>query len=236
MIRRLTIDWPDARPFADRGDRPIRWLVVSDDVEPALEHEINRTNLGVIDSIVGCGDLEPDYLAFLGDAFGVPLIFVRGNHDRGGRWHASSSVLAPHPLRSGAVLEQDGLPIATLEWPGLRHGDRARHDGTAWVDVLRIARKRARQRLLGRSGPLVVISHAPPRGVGDSAADPYHVGFSGYRWLLDRSRPRLWLHGHVPPASVTTWREQHADTSVLNVTGALLLELRPPGGAAPTGG
>ena len=28
--------------------------------------------------------------------------------------------------------------------------------------------------------------------------------------------------------SVADWRDQHATTSVLNVTGALLLELRPP--------
>ena len=39
-----------------------------------------------------------------------------------GRWHAI-----------------DGLSVAALEWPGVRHGDRRRHDGTAWADVLRVA-------------------------------------------------------------------------------------------------
>jgi hypothetical protein len=72
----LTVPWPDDRPFADRSGQPIRWLVVSDEVDAALGHEINRRALGPLDAIVGCGDLEPDYLGFLGDAFHVPIVLV----------------------------------------------------------------------------------------------------------------------------------------------------------------
>jgi predicted phosphodiesterase len=39
----------------------------------------------------GCGDLEPNYLTILADAFVVPLVAVRGNHDRGATWNATSS-------------------------------------------------------------------------------------------------------------------------------------------------
>lgn len=230
MVRRLTVDWPDPRPFADRGGRPIRWLAVSDDPDPALDHAVNRANLGAIDVIVGAGDLEPDYLGFLGDALAAPLAFVRGNHDRGGRWADSVAVSVPHPLRTGRLHDVCGLTVVALEWPGLRHDGRRRHDGSAWTDSLRVA---ARHRLSGlgrRSGPMVVLSHAPPRGLGDRAADPYHVGFEGYRWLLDRWHPPLWVHGHVPPASVDGWRVSHAGTEVVNVTGAVVIEFRPPTG------
>ncbi len=72
MTRRLSVEWPDQRPFAKRHGEPIRLLAVSDAVDPALEHAINREALGRLDAIVGCGDLEPTYLGFLGDAFGVP--------------------------------------------------------------------------------------------------------------------------------------------------------------------
>ncbi|HYH93501.1 MAG TPA: metallophosphoesterase [Candidatus Saccharimonadales bacterium] len=229
MIRRLSLVWPDARPFAGRDGRPIRWLVVSDDIDPALEHAVNRDNLGHIDSIIGSGDLEPDYLGFLGDAFGVPVEYVRGNHDRGGRWAESVGKAAPEPLATGRWHVVDGIPVLALEWPGLRYGDRRRHDGTAWSDVVRATWGELRRRLFGGTGrPVVIVSHAPPRGLGDRAADPYHVGFSAYRWLLDRLHPPLWLHGHVPPASVEGWRLTHDGTTVVNATGAVLLELAPP--------
>src|ERR671924_2084572 len=139
MIRRMTIVWPDPAPFRDRDGRPIRWLAVSDDEEPALEYEANRADLGELDAIVGAGDLQPDYLGFLADAFGVPLRYVRGNHDRGGRWAETSARLTPQALETAMLDDLDGLPILTLEWPGLRHKDRQRHDGSATLDVARLA-------------------------------------------------------------------------------------------------
>jgi hypothetical protein len=230
MIRRLRVVWPDPRPFRARDGRPIRWLVVSDDEDPVLGYEVNRHALGRLDAIVGAGDLEPAYLGFLADAFAVPLRYVRGNHDHGGQWAESVARDAPRALRTGAIEDIDGMAVLTLEWPGLRHRDRRRHDGSATVDVARLVAGVARRRLLGRGGPWVVLSHAPPRGVGDRAADPFHVGFAAYRWLLDTLRPPLWLHGHVHPASVEAWRLDHDGSQVVNVTGAVLIEIEPPPG------
>jgi hypothetical protein len=227
MVRRLTLEWPDPHPFKARDGRPIRWLAVSDDPDPALDHAVNRADIGALDAVVGAGDLEPDYLGFLADAFSAPLVFVRGNHDHGGRWAEAASSYAPTPLATGRVHDVTGLPVAALEWPGLRHDGRRRYDRSAWMDALRVALRRGP----GRPRPAVILSHAPPRGLGDRAADPYHVGYAGYRWLLDRWRPPLWLHGHVPPASVERWRVQHDGTEIVNVTGAVLLEIRPPAAA-----
>jgi hypothetical protein len=228
VTRRLEVVWPDARPFADRNGAPIRLLAVSDDIDPALDHEVNRTALGRIDGIVGCGDLEPDYLGFLADAFNVQVAFVRGNHDRGGQWqHAVRH--APRPLPSGRLTEIGGLTVAPFEWPGIDSGRAAlRNETRAWLDVLRASRSLAVRRLRGRSGPVLVLSHAPPRGVGDTTADPYHLGYRAYRWLLDRLRPPLWLHGHVTIASIRDWRDACGPTTVANVTGAVLVELLPP--------
>jgi hypothetical protein len=228
MVRRLTVTWPDARPFTHRDGRAIRWLAVSDEPDPALDHDRNRAGLAPLDAIVGCGDLEPDYLGFLCDALRVPLVYVRGNHDRGGRWAQSVADHAPMHLHTGRIHDLDGLAIAALEWPGLRHGDRRRHDGTAWLDALRIARASLVARATGRGAPLVVVSHAPPRGLGDRLVDPYHVGYAGYRWLVERLHPVLWLHGHVAPASVTGWTVEHEGTPVVNVTGSVLVEIVPP--------
>ena len=124
MTRRLTVTWPDASPFDERAGTPIRLLAVSDDVDPALEHAVNRDALGRIDAIVGCGDLEPSYLGFLADAFHTELAFVRGNHDRGGRW-VESSAHAPEPLVSGRIIDIDGITVVPFEWPGQRRSIRA---------------------------------------------------------------------------------------------------------------
>jgi hypothetical protein len=205
MTRRLTVAWPDRHPFDVRDGAPIRLLAVSDDPDPALDHAVNREAIGRVDAVVGCGDLEPDYLCFLADAFGVPVAYVRGNHG--------------------------GITVVPLEWPGI-DGRRAamRDERGAWWDVLRAERGLLGRRLKGRSRPVMVLSHAPPRGVGDVAADPYHVGYAGYRWLLDRHRPPVWLHGHTTPASVVGWRESHGPSTVANVTGSILVELVPPAG------
>lgn len=230
MTRRLTVVWPDPELFAGRGGNPVRLLAVSDTIDPALEHEVNRASIGQIDGIVGCGDLEPDYLGFLGDAFHVPVAYVRGNHDRGGQW--SHEVRdAPRPLPSGRLAEIGGVTVAPFEWPGV-DGERAalRDERRAWWDVLRATGHLLVRRLRRARGPVLVVSHAPPRGVGDSEADPYHLGYNAYRWLLDRLRPPLWLHGHVTPASVRDWRDASGPTTVANVTGAVLVELVPPAG------
>ena len=100
MTRRIDLAWPDPRPFADRSGRPIRLLAVSDAPDPALEQALNREAIGSIDGIVGCGDLEESWLNFLGDAFHVPVVFVRGNHDRGGAWRHGQT-MAPLALPSG---------------------------------------------------------------------------------------------------------------------------------------
>jgi Icc-related predicted phosphoesterase len=82
--------------------------------------------------------------------------------------------------------------------------------------------------LLGRAAPVLVLSHAPPRGVGDHAANRYHLGYAAYRWLLEHLRPPLWLHGHVDPATITEWQTSLGPSIVANVTGSVVVDLVPP--------
>jgi hypothetical protein len=231
MTRRLSVVWPDAHPFAGR-EGPIRLLAVSDAVDPALDHQVNRDQIGRLDAIVGCGDLEPGYLGFLGDAFGVPVSYVRGNHDRGGHWAESQS--SPAHLTSGRVVDVDGVTVVPFEWPGLKADQALRDERSAWMDVARAARTLGVRRFTGRKASVLVVSHAPPLGVGDCSADPYHVGYRAYRWFLERVRPPLWLHGHTTPASVSDWRAGMGDSAVINVTGSVIVELLAPG-SPPSG-
>ena len=113
MIGRLTIEWPDGRAFANRDGRPIRFLVASDEPEPALQHAANREGLGQLDGVIGCGDLEPAWLGFLADAFGTPLVYVRGNHDHGGEWH-ERPLPVPAWLEAGRIERLSVIQILVL--------------------------------------------------------------------------------------------------------------------------
>jgi uncharacterized protein len=226
VIRRVSLEWPDPRPFAGREGRPIRLLAVSDEPEPAFEFERNRDELAPIDGIVGCGDLAPRWLAFLADAFRAPLVYVLGNHDRGGDW-GENRLVVPDALRSGRVERLAGIAVVGLAWPEGDDGGNRRRPDLAWWQALRVARVGLGNRLARRTEPFLVISHAAPEGAGD-ASDVYHKGFRAYRWLLDRVRPPLWLHGHTTTASVSELSVHSGETTVVNVTGAVLVELLPP--------
>ena len=228
MTRRVEVEWPDPRPFRERHGRPIRLLAMSDEADHALEFEANRRALEPIDGLIGCGDLEPSWLDFMADCFRAPLVYVRGNHDHGGAWE-DKSVLVPRWLASGGRERVAGIAIGGLEWPGIDEPGNQRSPWLAWRHSVALAGRQLPSLLIGRSEPLLVISHAPPEGVGDVPTDAYHVGFAGYRWLLHRLRPPLWLHGHTTTASVPSLIARDGPTMLVNVTGAVLVELCPPG-------
>jgi hypothetical protein len=230
VIRRLTIDWPvaDMSVGTPLAPRPIRVLAVSDQVDHALDFARNRAELKPVDAVFGCGDLEPDYLAFLGDAFGVPLLYVRGNHDRGGGWQAGSARL-PEPLDDD-LAQAAGICVGGLSWPHEIKGRAVRDEASAWRQVLAFRLRSWRSR-----PPRIVLSHVPPLGLGDTPEDFYHRGFAAYHWLCAHTKPILWLHGHTAMATTRDWHVQWGTTTLVNVTGAVLLELQPAGSrAAPS--
>jgi Icc-related predicted phosphoesterase len=217
VIRRLAVG-PRSLTGSAHGGRIRRLLAVSDEVDRALDFERNRDAIAPIEGVIGCGDLDPDYLAFLADAFRVPLIYVRGNHDRGGAWERGRRRL-PDAL-DGRVVDLAGLAVGGLSWPRELDGRAVRDDMAAWRQALTL-RLRAWP---GRS-PQVIISHVPPVGLGDSPEDPYHRGFGAYHWLCRAIRPLLWLHGHTPVAARSAWHVAWGSTTLVNVTGAVVIEL-----------
>jgi uncharacterized protein len=230
VIRHLVVPWPD-RELARRLGRPFRLLAVSDDEDPALDRAVNRDGLAPVDLVVGCGDLSPEYLSFVADSLRAPLVYVRGNHDQGAAWVAEARKHLPLPLDPRGVGPDvaAGLSIVGLGWPRVQHEQRVPDERGAWLQSIRAVLGRGLV-LGGTPGgrpPLVVLSHVPPRGYGDMPDSNYHRGFAGYRWLLGRLRPALWLHGHVHPAAADAIVVQAGPTPIINVTGVTLLSLDP---------
>jgi Icc-related predicted phosphoesterase len=77
-----------------------------------------------------------------------------------------------------------------------------------------------------------LITHAPPRDVGDEH-DLAHRGFDCYHALVAALRPALLLHGHVRPDGGRASRM--GNTVVRNVVGRHLIDLRAVSGHRAAG-
>ncbi len=218
----------------------VRVLAVSDVVDEVLCADITRVRDAEL--ILACGDLPFDYLSSLMNRLDVPLVFVPGNHDPDVSGYRLSR--AGLPLRAGLparppwpdgainadgrVVDVLGLRIAGLggsprysdgpnQYTGRQQGRRARRLAAA----ARLRRPRSATRTVD-----ILLTHAPPRGVGDGP-DPPHQGFpilnAVTRWL----RPALLLHGHVDPEPASRRDLWLGDTIVRNVTGWQLMLIEP---------
>ena len=98
-----------------------------------------------------------------------------------------------------------------------------------------MARRIARLRfaLLRAGGVDVVVTHAPPLGLGDGEDLP-HRGFLCLKTLLDRYHPLCLLHGHVHLRGwpVPARELDYGSTRIINVSERYELEL-PDRASAP---
>lgn len=163
-------------------------LTVSDAECPALWDYYVPGRLGEYDLILSCGDLNPQYLSFLVTMARCPLLYVHGNHD--GRYSATP------PDGCDCIDDQivvyNGVRILGLG--GCRKYRPGPHQYTERQMRGRIARLRRKLWQLG--GVDIVVTHAPPEGLGDGE-DPAHWGFAALRQLLDKYSPAYLVHGHV---------------------------------------
>jgi len=218
-------------------------LAVSDEVDNVLYADVGAVREARL--VVACGDLPFDYLGYLMNALDVPLVFVPGNHDPDVSGYRTSraglTLLAGLPTRppwpAGAVnADRAVVDVAGLRVAGLG-GSRRYRDGPNQYTPRQQARRahslarRARWRKLrdGR-GVDVLLTHAPPRGIGDRE-DPPHQGFDALNWLTGRLRPPMLLHGHIHPDDEPIRVHQLGDTVVRNVVGRHLLDIEPGAGA-----
>ena len=91
-----------------------------------------------------------------------------------------------------------------------------------------MAKRIAKLRLaLYRAGGVdVVVTHAPPSGLGDGT-DPAHRGFACFQKLLDRYHPLCLLHGHVHMRGYPLPERElvYDGTRIINVSERYVLDL-----------
>ena len=163
-------------------------LTVSDEECKALWDYYTPGRLKEYDLILSCGDLNPNYLSFLVTMARCPVLYVPGNHD------LRYSLEPPEGCDciDGGLVVYNGLRILGLG--GCRRYHPGPHQYSEQEMRRRIRRLKWRIRLLG--GVDIVVTHAPPHGLGDDE-DVAHWGFEALREFLDRYHPRYLVHGHV---------------------------------------
>ncbi len=163
-------------------------LTVSDEECDALWDHYSPGRLRDYDLIISCGDLDPDYLSFLVTMSRCPLLYVHGNHDTAYKEHPPEGC----DCIDGHFVVYNGLRILGLG--GCRKYRPGEHQYTNAQMRRRILK--LRYQLWKHKGVDIVVTHAPPEGLGD-AEDPPHWGFPALRALLDEYHPQYLLYGHV---------------------------------------
>ncbi len=193
-------------------------LAVSDVECPALWDYYTPGRLKGYDLILSCGDLKASYLSFLVTMAGVPVLYVPGNHDTS----------YPQKPPEGCDCIDDHFVV----YNGVRilglGGCRKYHPGRYQYTEAQMRRRirRLRYQLWRHKGVDIVVTHAPPAGVGDSE-DPAHWGFQALVELLDRYQPKYLLHGHVHMnyGHQGIREREYGATQVINVSERYTLEI-----------
>ena len=163
-------------------------LAVSDEECPALWDYYIPGRLKDYDLIISSGDLKPEYLSFLVTMGRAPVLYVHGNHD--GRYEQ-------RPPEGCDCIDDCFVVYNGLRIMGLG-GCRRYHPGPHQYSDAQMRRRirRMKFQLWRHKGVDIVVTHAPPAGVGDDE-DPAHWGFESLLELIDKYHPTYLLHGHV---------------------------------------
>ena len=163
-------------------------LAISDEECPALWDYLTPGKLKEYDLILSSGDLKAEYLSFLVTMGRSPLLYVHGNHD------TNYAVSPPEGCDciDDCLVSYNGIRILGLG------GCRRYHPGAHQYSEKEMRRRIRKLRFaLWRSkGVDIVVTHAPPQGLGDDS-DPAHWGFESLLELLDKYQPQYLIHGHV---------------------------------------
>ena len=213
----------------------VRALVVADEVDERLWTDAVRACS--VDLVIGAGDLPYAYLEFLANTLDRPCVFVPGNHDpdlsgftRYGGLSMKDGFPAAWPGPMGGINADAGVvDIAGLRVAGLGGSLRYNDGPNQWTQAQQARRARKVVRLAERRrrrdgrGVDVLLTHAPPSGLGDRD-DPPHRGFECLHRTIDRLRPPWLLHGHIHPHGERVPDRVAGATRLRNVVGHQIME------------
>lgn len=184
-------------------------MVIADEESKYLWNHFDKSKLDGADLIISCGDLDPRYLSFLVTLSAVPVLYVHGNHDE------KYEQIPPEGCTciEDEIYEYEGIRILGL-------GGSMRYTGGAHQYTEKEMQKRVRKlrwKLWRKKGFDILVTHAPAYQLNDGRDLP-HQGFKVFRDLMEKYRPRFFLHGHVHMNYGRNQKryDRYQDTHVIN--------------------
>lgn len=185
-------------------------LVLADEESKYLWDYFEKSKLEGIDLIISCGDLKPQYLSFLATFAKAPVLYVHGNHD--GKYDDA-------PPEGCICIDDDIYVHKGIRILGL--GGSQCYNFGSYQYTEKEMRGRVRRlfwKLKKHKGFDILVAHSPAKELNDGEDLP-HMGFQVFRELLDKYKPKYFLHGHVH--LTYNWQQQrlcmyHNHTIVIN--------------------
>ena len=187
----------------------MRILAIADEESKALWDYFDKSMLEGIDLIISCGDLDPRYLSFLVTFYSGPVLYVHGNHD--GKYEQI-------PPEGCTCIEDDIFVYKGVRILGLGGSMRYKHGPHQYTE--REMKQRVAKlwfKIFFRRGFDILVAHAPAYQLNDGRDLP-HQGFQIFRTLLERYRPKFFLHGHVHLSYGRNYKryDKYMDTHIIN--------------------
>ena len=163
-------------------------MAIGDEESKLLWDFFDKSYLDGIDLIISCGDLDPRYLSFLVTMTTVPVLYVHGNHD------TKYDRIPPEGCTciEDMVYVHNGIRILGL-------GGSMRYKPGSYQYTEREMQRRVRRlryQLWRHGGFDILVTHAPAYQLNDGMDLP-HQGFKAFLDLMEKYRPKFFLHGHV---------------------------------------
>ncbi len=196
----------------------MRILAIADEESRYLWDFYEPGKLKDIDLIISCGDLNPDYLMFLVTLSNVPVLYVHGNHDE--KYEIK-------PPEGCICIEDDIFVYKGVRILGLGGSMRYRPGNHQYTNSQMNRRVRKLWWKLWRNkGFDILVTHAPAYQLNDGMDLP-HQGFTVFRFLMEKYKPKYFLHGHMHLSySMRQKRyDQYEETQVVNAFERCIIEI-----------
>lgn len=166
----------------------MRILAVSDIESKFYYDYFTPGKLDGFDLILSCGDLHREYLEFLVTMSRCPVVYVPGNHDE--RFETK-------PPEGCLCADRQLVVVNGVRILGLGGSYRYKKSSCMYTErQMRLRLGRVLPSIWMHRGFDILLTHAPARHINDSDYIT-HRGFECFTGLIDRYRPKYFVHGHV---------------------------------------
>lgn len=170
--------------------------------------------------VISTGDLKPEYMSFIVTMLNVPLYYVPGNHD------SIYDIRKPEGCINidEKIIVHGGLRIMGLGGSMLYNGGK-----NQWTEFQMYKKYLKKKPSLKLKGIDIFVAHSPAFQLNDGK-DLCHRGFKVYRKIIEKYKPKYFLHGHQHLNYASQKRHiVYENTNIINTYEYCIIDYDEPG-------